>query len=32
VPFHLFQGETDTLTGLATEYFAEVEADQKNWR
>jgi pimeloyl-ACP methyl ester carboxylesterase len=31
VPFFLFQGETDviTLTSLATEYFAEVEAPTK---
>jgi pimeloyl-ACP methyl ester carboxylesterase len=31
VPFFLFQGETDviTLTGLATEYFAEVQAPTK---
>gem|GEM_PF-1408400 len=31
VPFFLFQGETDviTLTELATEYFAEVEAPSK---
>jgi hypothetical protein len=31
VPFFLFQGETDvvTLTDLATEYFAEVEAPTK---
>jgi pimeloyl-ACP methyl ester carboxylesterase len=31
IPFFLFQGESDviTLTGLAEEYFAEVEAPQK---
>jgi pimeloyl-ACP methyl ester carboxylesterase len=31
VPFFLFQGETDviTLTGLATEYFAEIQAPTK---